>query len=79
VVQSAVDGRRRIASWPMYVRPMQVARVLARYKCGADFMKTEQYLLIVIYMLSVALFCALVAREVPILAAKYGWFGFTSR
>jgi len=30
-------------------------------------------------MLSVALFCALVAREVPILAAKYGWFGFTSR
>jgi hypothetical protein len=42
-------------------------------------MKTEQYLFIIIYILSAALFCALVAREVPILAAKYGWFGFTSQ
>jgi len=41
-------------------------------------MRTEKYLLTVICILSVAFFGALVAREVPIPAAKYG-FGFMSR
>ena len=42
-------------------------------------MKTEKYLLAVICILSVALFGAIAAREVPILAAKYGWSDFTPR